>query len=159
MIFEMRLWCVLEGGSLRRSSSKTSKPWHTERTANILPSFWDCFSTAFKVVLRNRNLKLSWKHVFEVESRWLLWCPMEGLWNNSSFKKNILLGPWQVLDTWNYGGLPQRRSRVWIIGTTIHATKSTLAIGLPIRNRRERTPSSLRSIGILIEWPMYLVDK
>ena len=36
---------------------------------------------------------------------------------------------WQVLDAWTHGGLPQRRSRVWIVGTTIHATKSTLASG------------------------------
>ncbi|CAL1145048.1 unnamed protein product [Cladocopium goreaui] len=43
---------------------------------------------------------------------------------------------WKVLDTWNYGGLPQRRSRVWIIGTTIHATKRKFRFPKPLPKRK-----------------------
>ena len=35
--------------------------------------------------------------------------------------------PWQILDSWSFGGLPQKRRRVWIVGCTNHSRKSTLA--------------------------------
>lgn len=34
----------------------------------------------------------------------------------------------QVLSAWKHGGLPQRRERLWIVGTCNHARKSALAV-------------------------------
>lgn len=89
----------------------------------------------------------------EAENQRLLRCSMEGPRNwfvpnddvncfwSPSFMIPLMnsLPISQVMDTWEYGGLPQRRSRLWIVGTTVHATKRTLAInGLHVHGSRHQ---------------------
>lgn len=38
----------------------------------------------------------------------------------------------QVMDCYKYGGLPQRRPRLWIVGLNKYAVKSTLAFAVRV---------------------------
>lgn len=108
----------------------------------LLRLFFDCTLKMFWV--------LGWKHVdmiimAQAQSRWSLWSLLEGshqlwsLWNllegSSILNLNIFWAPCyrifaQVMDCFQYGGLPQRRPRLWIVGLNKYAVKSTLAFAV-----------------------------
>ena len=74
----------------------------------------------------------------QAQSWWALWSPLEGslhvdfVWVQSisqirKCSSSHFTTTTQVMDCHEYGGLPQRRPRLWIVGTNTYATKSTLA--------------------------------